>query len=120
MGIQKDVTKAYIIALLVCIENIKLFFLFTERNGNSLLEGNTKILGFFFVFQGKTLSPCRLRYHHHLHLHRYLCLTLVKYNLGKKMFSHQKKIILPGNKMQIPTERGRMVWISKTFCICYH
>ena len=51
MGIQKDVTKAYIIALLVCIENIKLFFLFRERNGNSWLEGNTKILGFFLFFR---------------------------------------------------------------------
>ena len=56
MGIQKDVTKAYIIALLVCIENIKLFFFFRERNGNSLLEGNTKILG-FFCFSGKDIKP---------------------------------------------------------------
>ena len=53
---QKDVIKAFIIVLLVCIENIMLF-LFRERKCNSLLEGNTKLLGFLFCFSGKDIKP---------------------------------------------------------------
>ena len=34
-----------------------MFFLFRERKCNSLLEGNTKIPGFFFNFLGKDIKP---------------------------------------------------------------
>ena len=59
VGTRTLLKLTLIIDFLVCVEIAKLFFLLRERKGNSLLEGNTTILG-FFCFSGKDtkqLSP---------------------------------------------------------------